>query len=266
MAELTAVGNIGTITTQLSSEKAKSYREFLEMRAAYYNSQEGQLKFYNCQKCHNKGVIAFVMGEYDEVMKPCECMTIRSCYQAMVENGFTDKTISEMTFDNFHDYSGEWQTRMKSIAHKYVESDLTSWLVMSGMTGTGKTHLCTAVAKELMQKGHDVKYVLWHDVVRRISAYKFKPEEYERYMKDVINAEVLYIDDLFKSDKAEKGIAFEVINARYIGRKPTIISTELNIQAIEEIDRAIAGRIGEMSRGFCAQIKEAPDRNQRKNI
>lgn len=266
MEGLTSIIKAGQAMTQQSSEKKPSLKEFLEVKAEYYNSQPGNLRFYNCEKCKNKGYIEYITEELNESMRPCECMKVRSCYQAMAQNGFTEESIERMSFENFHDNSAEWQTKMKAIAKRYVESDLSQWLLMSGMSGTGKTHLCTAVAKELMSKGHDVKYVLWHDVVRRISAFKFRPEEYERYMKDVINSEVLYIDDLFKSEKTEKGIAFEVINARYIGRKPTIISTELNLQSIEEIDRAIAGRIEEMSRGFCAQIKEAPDRNQRKRI
>lgn len=273
MEDLISANSIGMIPTrQYSSEinasffKSNAYRNWLEFKANFYNEQPGSLRFYDCPKCKNKGVIEYITEDLEESMKDCECMIMRACYMAMAQSGITEEAINRMTFDSFHDAENEWQTRMKAIAKRYSESDLTHWLLMSGMSGTGKTHLCTAVSKHLMQKGHVVKYVMWHDAVRKLSSFKYKIEEYEKYMKDIINAEVLYIDDMFKSDKAEKGIAFEIINTRYINRKPTIISTELNLQAIEEIDAAISGRIEEMTRGFCAQIKEAPDRNQRKRM
>lgn len=246
--------------------KSAKYRALLEEKAKFYNSQPGTLKFYHCDKCLNKGVIEYITEDFDESMRPCECTNIRSCYQAMYQSGITEDAIDRMSFDSFHDAENEWQTRMKATAKRYAGSNLTHWLLMSGMSGTGKTHLCTAVAKDLLLKGHNVKYVMWHDAVRKLSGNKYNVDSYERYMKDIINAEILYIDDMFKSGKseAEKGIAFEIVNTRYINRKPTIISTELSLQAIEDIDKAIAGRIEEMSKGFCAQIKEAPDRNQRK--
>lgn len=257
--------------TQQSSDgyfQSPQYRAYLEEKARYYNSQPGMLRFYQCDKCLNKGVIEYITEDFEETTKTCECMNIRSCYQAMAQSGITEDAINRMTFDSFHDAENEWQTRMKATAKRYAVSDLTHWLLMSGMSGTGKTHLCTAVSKHLLLQGHNVKYVMWHDAVRKLGGNKYNVDNYDRYMKDIISAEILYIDDMFKSGKsdAEKAIAFEIVNTRYINRKATIISTEYSLQAIEEIDKAIAGRIEEMTRGFCAQIKEAPDRNQRKRM
>ena len=188
-------------------------------------------------------------------------MRIRSCYQAMSRSGITEDMIKRFRFDTFSVIQ-DYQAKIKQTALRYVQSDLTGWLLISGQSGTGKTHICTACARYLLGKGYTVKYVLWHDVARRLAALRYKIDEYEAYMKEISDAEVLYIDDLFKSNK-ETGAAFEVINQRYMSRKPTIISSELFIGDIMAMDEATGSRLNEMSKDHCCQIRNEPNRNYR---
>lgn len=277
MAELISQQVTSTKTTQQCSKLSDEERiakdlayfasdeahAYLFEKAKYYNSIPGDLKFYDCKKCLNKGVIEYITDDYSESCKVCSCMKIRSCYQAMANSGITQEAIERMTFDSFKESEHEWQTRLKHTAIRYAESDLSKWLLLSGQSGCGKTHLCTAVSKWLMENGRQVKYVLWHDAVRKLAGNKYNVEVYDKYMDGLRNADVLYIDDMFKSEKTEKGIAFEIINARYISRKPTIISTELSLSDIEIIDPAISSRIYELSSGFIAQVKADSSRNYR---
>ena len=82
-------------------------------------------------------------------------------------------------------------------------------------------------------------------------------------MKPWKTVEVLYIDDLFKTEQgrnpttADVNIAFEILNYRY--RNPeliTIISSERTIQDIVKIDEAVGSRIFEKSRNCCINISE----------
>lgn len=68
--------------------------------------------------------------------------------------------------------------------------------------------------------------------------------------------DVLYIDDLFKGrERIDSGITstmkeivFEVVNYRAQNRRPTLVSTELNMAQILSIDEAIGGRLFQQCR------------------
>ncbi|MBQ3423200.1 MAG: DNA replication protein, partial [Romboutsia sp.] len=62
------------------------------------------------------------------------------------------------------------------------------------------------------------------------------------------NARVLLIDDLFKGSvtPSDINIMFEIINYRYLNKKPMIISTEKYLDDLLSIDEALGSRIIEM--------------------
>ena len=227
------------------------------------NAGEGEAKYFDCRICKNKGIIAF-MNEYGfPSYKDCECKKKRECYRMMERSGIHPEMLRKFTFQNFED-NELWQKDMKFKAMQYAKSDLSEWLVLSGQSGSGKTHLCTAVSKHLLSQGHEVRYMLWSEIARRLTQLKYKEAEFDDFYREITDAEVLYIDDFFKSHK-DPLLAYDVINARYLARekRPTIISTEMNLDAIRNIDEALAGRIRERSENYCYQIKQDPKRNYR---
>lgn len=227
------------------------------------NSVEGEAKYFDCRICRNRGTEAFI-NEYGFISyRDCVCKKKRECYRMMERSGIHPEVLKRFTFQNFED-NELWQKDMKHKAMQYAKSDISEWLVLSGQSGSGKTHLCTAVAKHLISQGHEVKYMLWSDIARRLTALKFKEAEYDEFFRQIVSAEVLYIDDFLKTYR-DPAIAFDVINARYTARenRATIISTEMNLDAIRNMDEATAGRIREMSQDYCYQIKQDPNRNYR---
>ena len=139
---------------------------------------------------------------------------------------------------------------------------------------SGKTHLCTAIVREMLTKGKSAKYMLW---VRDSSKLKamVNDEQYEPSLDEFRKVEVLYIDDFFKITKdgygketlptsADIRLAYEIINYRYQHEELiTIISSERFINEIEEIDSAVGSRIYEMSRGNALGIAREKSRNYR---
>ena len=61
----------------------------------------------------------------------------------------------------------------------------------------------------------------------------------------------------------EINIAFEIINERYARRKPTIISSEVFLRDLIQLDGALAGRIRERCGGYLSQISNGDERNYR---
>ena len=74
---------------------------------------------------------------------------------------------------------------------------------------------------------------------------------------------MLYIDDLFKQSiisDADVKLAFEIIDYRARNNLTTVISSELNVNELIEIDEALGGRIIQLTRGNRYII--AKDRNK----
>ena len=147
----------------------------------------------------------------------------------------------------------------------------SEWLFMGGQVGAGKTHLCTAVVGKFFSMGKAARYMLWRDESPVLKAVVNSAEEYLAAMEPLKTAEVLYIDDLFKTERgkspteADIKLAHELLNYRYINRNlVTIISSELLIDDLIDIDEAIGSRIYELSKqNYCVQIGYNRDKNFR---
>lgn len=179
--------------------------------------------------------------------------------EAMIEASGLSTAIKNMTFESFK-ADEEWKARMKSMAEEYARNP-SGWIVFCGQSGAGKTHLCTAIAGRLMKERLiPVTYMLWRQDYFRATG--FDSEEYRNTLR---KCECLYIDDLFKGAAPEKqlGLAFDILDARYREKKLTIISTELSMNEIGEVDEALWGRMKQMAKGHIVGIKKERGRNQR---
>lgn len=227
--------------------------EAMEHKAASYNAEEGKLTGLDCPICKNKGIVMKVAernGTPELVTADCKCMETRWALRRMQESGLLD-ALKSHTFATFQ-APEEWSRRMKLTAMSYAKSPV-GWFFVGGQTGCGKTHICTAICAELLNHGKAVKYMLWRDDAVRLKALVKDSTAYAQAIQPYKDAEVLYIDDLFKTGKTQdsqsptagdQNIAFEILNYRYNDpNKLTIISSECTMSEIIAIDEAIAGRI-----------------------
>jgi DNA replication protein DnaC len=269
---------ISKITSRNSEHtyKPMSIKESMELIANNENKREGNehlIDGYNCEKCLNRGYFSRVR-EYDGMcenyMEVCTCMKIRRSIRSLKTSGL-ERVVEDFTLDKFI-ADKPFQTYMLDMAKKYLALGDGKWLSYLGASGSGKTHLCSAVAIELIKRGKDVKYMLWKDDSRKIKNNNFEGDgSLIEYYK---NVEVLYIDDLFKTGKVEGqvqkatagdiNIAFEIINSRVVQKKITIISSESSIDELFDIDEAVAGRIRQMCGDFCINISKGEGKNYRK--
>ena len=226
------------------------------------NVIQGGLRGYNCDKCKNKGIIYYEKDGY-EYFHDCECMTVRRSI-ARIERSGLKNALEKCTFENY-EVTEQFQQYIKAKASDYL-SDFRNWFYIGGQVGCGKTHICTAIVGELLNQGKAARYMQWRDDVVRIKS-NANTDDYSKLIEPFKCAEVLYIDDLFKTEKdktpttADINIAFEILNHRYINQNLiTIISSEKTIEEIINIDEAVGSRIYEMSKKYCICIK--PDRNK----
>lgn len=243
---------------------------FGKMKADTINNTPGSLTGHDCPKCLNRGNIAIPKEDGGVSVRECDCMKIRRCIWEMEKSGLKN-IIREKTFELFT-AAEEWQKAIKAGAMAYADK-LEGWLLFCGQSGSGKTHLCTAVCRHRLLAGDEVRYMPWRDKVAELKAMSLDSERRGEIISGYKKAQILYIDDLYKVGRAADGtsnptgadvsLAFEIINHRYINHLPTIISTEKTPQELVEIDEATGSRIIEMAGGNVYSIGRDQKRNYR---
>lgn len=217
------------------------------------------------------------MGELIEgyhFVTACRCHEVLACKQRMQESGLS-RIMQEYSFDSFQTVK-PFQQALARMCASYVQAVLHAdaskpmpWLFLGGQSGSGKTHLCTAVVNKLLSEHVPCTYVSWMDESRKLKAAVNDPE-FPELIKPMREAKVLYIDDLFKSKSktpptdADVKIAWEIINWRDVQGLATIISSEWTLAEIVSIDESLGGHIRERSAGgFAGSIEQDSTKNFR---
>ena len=188
---------------------------------------------YDCEKCGDSG---YVDG------KMCECMK-RELVMAGYESSGLGKLIAKQSFENFSlDYykSGGanyknmelYFSSLRSFAQNFSADTYKNFLLVGG-TGLGKTHLSTAVAKTVIERGFDVLYVSAIDMFADFEQKQFGNGEdnTRRYF----DCDLLIIDDLGTelTNQFTVSCLYNVINSRINTAGSTFINTNLSKKEIE---------------------------------
>lgn len=206
---------------------------------------------YECEKCGDTGFV-------DNTM--CSCMK-EALTLAGIENSGFAALIKEQTFDNFSlEYYAKNQNNLeqmkknfdylKNYAETFSPSSSKS-ILMIGNTGLGKTHLSSAVARGVIENGHDVFYTGATDLfsnfeIQRFKSYNYEPNPIiERYFE----CDLLIIDDLGTEmiNQFSVSTLYNLINDRISRKKPTIVNTNLTFEEIQKkyTDRIASRFLGE---------------------
>ena len=198
---------------------------------------------YTCKKCSDTGFIN------ETKLCPCfkEALTL-----ANVESSGMGKLIEKQSFENFELswYEGEAGQRAefilrtaKAFAKNFGKSGDN--LLLIGSTGTGKTHISTAIAKEVIARGFDVLYDSVQNIISDFEADKFKSgysSQYEPKAEKYLECDLLIIDDLGTEfvNQFTVSCLYNLINTRKNRGLSTIISTNLTA---DELASKYEGRI-----------------------
>jgi DNA replication protein DnaC len=231
--------------------------------------------YVNCGMCDNIGSKPIKREDGWSDLTVCECQAVRVNMALLDESGIRS-SVEDMTFENFNAVN-DWQKAAKQIALNYCSSD-SGWLYLGGQVGSGKTHLGTAVLGHFIKKS-SVKYMLWRDDIVRLKANVTNDSEYQEIIHPLKTVDVLYIDDFFKTElkkdelrkrevrelptAADVKIAHELLNYRYLKKMRTIISSELFIGDVLEIDEAVGSRIRQRSKEYYIAVDYDKSKNWR---
>lgn len=188
----------------------------------------------------------------------CDCMKqVFGQLRAEEFNRYTHLELSRFEDFDLKYYSGDDYCTMKKIldfTRNYAETftaDAKS-IMMSGSTGLGKTHLSLAIADRVIRRGFAVVYDSAINILESIEDEHYG--EHSRETLDaVLGADLLILDDLGTEQESKflKSKIFNIIDTRISRRKPTIISTNLNLA---DISKRYDGRIASRLAGNYEQI------------
>jgi DNA replication protein DnaC len=239
------------------SRTSASTYEIAKQSIDAYNAEPGELKYFNCPKCKNKGYVAVMNAagnDYD--MQACDCWKIREALKRITEIGINEDLVLTA-----YRHDKKWQDDIYQAAVKYTKEDLDKlpWFFIGGQPGAGKTHICTAIVQELISR-YPCGYMAW-----KAEAPKLKAAVLDKKAGWYKSVDVLYIDDFFRGNvtQGDINIAFDILNDRYNKKKPVIISSEKTIKELIDIDEAVASRIFERAKGNCFNISKDVKKNYR---
>ena len=190
---------------------------------------------YDCDMCGDTGFV-----------DPKMCAGMK---RALINESFQSSglgaLIGKQTFDNLVlDYYPEASRSMMKTAvgalRRFAESfsaDTYENFVMIGGTGLGKTHLSTAVAQKVIERGYSVSYVSAVSMIRDFSNSIRRYGEGEPVdVSSYYDCDLLIIDDLGTEvpNRLTQSYFYEVINERISKRKCTIINTNLTPTELQE--------------------------------
>lgn len=207
---------------------------------------------YSCKKCSDTG---FIDG-----VKMCSCFR-EGLIKATIASSGMGKLLEKQSFDNFdlslYDEScRDKMAKTLELAKEYVRTFGKGGgnLVLAGKTGTGKTHISSAIAKEIIERGYDVIYDSAQNIVSDFesdkfrSGYKSEEPKGEKYLE----CDLLIIDDLGTEFSSAFTVSclYNLLNTRQNKGLSTIISTNLSPEelASKYEDRIYSRIIGSAAR------------------
>ena len=203
---------------------------------------------YICSDCQDTGYIGDVK---------CHCFK-----QAIVDLLYAQSNVRHaVEKENFQTFSYKYyyedyidetthQTPLANIkrvvaaAKEFVQNfdDSSDNLLIYGSTGVGKTFLSNCIAGELLASGHTVIYLTAFQLFDILEHYKFDRagqnsdyDETENRFAYILGCDLLIIDDLGTelNNTFVTSQLYLCINERLLGRKSTIISTNLSFEQLK---------------------------------
>ena len=155
--------------------------------------------------------------------------------------GIDPDMLERMTFGTF-DVRGNNPNAAQRVTLEYAFQAAFSfadspegWLILTGETGTGKTHLAFAIAGAQIECGNPVIFAFVPDLMDHLRR-TFDPESpvrYDRLFEEVRTTPLLILDDFGKERKSDWAVEklYQIVVHRHNLRLPTVITSTMEFDS-----------------------------------
>lgn len=196
-----------------------------------------------CTTCSDTGYVGSTL---------CKCV-LKRAKELSLAGLSASMPITESSFENFSldYYSGENKKAMEKVFEfskdyaKNLNKNSKS-LLFFGQTGLGKTHLSLAIASAALEKGLGVVYSPIQNLIQKLEKEHFSYNSDTPVLDDVLECDLLILDDLGTefSTAYSQATIYNIINSRILTSKPTVISTNLDVEELAaKYHNRVASRI-----------------------
>lgn len=216
------------------------------------------LESTKCLLCNDTGLI---LNKENNSYSQCDCSKAQITIEQLAATGLGSNAIKK-SFKDFEPWNIKIKD-MKDTATNYylsfdrIKDQTNNSLALLGDSGVGKTHLIVALINNFVTKKNiKVVYMSYIDSITELKQNVLNGEVYQNKIRKYKGTDILVVDDLFKNGYTESDLRImsEIINHRYINNLPMMFSSEYLIKPLIKIDKAIGGRIKEMSQNYLYEI------------
>jgi DNA replication protein DnaC len=177
---------------------------------------------------------------------PCDCALQESpdSRQERLQRYSSLGPLTRLTFANLiergrsvNPRDQEQFRRLVADARSFAEQP-EGWMLVHGPSGAGKTHVGAAIANRCIERGEPALFVVVPDLLDHLRAAYNPTSEmgYDALFEQVRTAPVLILDDLGTQSAtawAQEKL-FQLLNHRYNAQLPTVVTTNLSIERLDE--------------------------------
>ena len=158
----------------------------------------------------------------------------RSCFISMSQWAYT--------FDNYKGETDKSYTIAKNYVKEYEQMKKENiGLLFCGTVGSGKTYLACCIANALIEEYMiRVKIRNFAQIINDLQKSGFDLDKND-YIESLTNVSVLILDDLGieRDTSYAKEQVYNIVNSRYLKQKPTIFTTNLPYEKIQNSDDGV---------------------------
>ena len=158
----------------------------------------------------------------------------RSCFISMSQWAYT--------FDNYKGEKDKSYVIAKNYVKEYEQMKKENiGLLFCGTVGSGKTYLACCIANALIEEYMiRVKIRNFAQIINDLQKSGFDLDKNE-YIESLTNVSVLILDDLGieRDTSYAKEQVYNIVNSRYLKQKPTIFTTNLPYEKIQNSDDGV---------------------------
>jgi len=179
-----------------------------------------------------------------------EGMSYRTYLETLIAEEIAHRTETRLTravrkaqfpfLRTIDDFNFTFQTALKlQMLGSYLGPELVTEgrsALLSGPSGTGKSHLCIAIAYRAIQHGYEARFVGADALIGELSRAATKGR-LESALEPYLQPHVLVIDELgYLSHAADAAnVLYRVVNERYLRHRPMLLTTNKPLAALGDV-------------------------------